>query len=226
VPETFESEDGFSLIELLVAMVILGVGVVSVMATIGTAIIGSSAHRNHASAETVTRDFSEAVVAKANTEGTYQICPSATDLTPSFTGPTNSSGTALYLVTIEAPPAAQWGSDFVGSSPQPVEYWIPGGALPDGSATAFPNGAYRPRGTSTASTTSKNDCWAFVRSVCPTDLYGGSSSYKPPASCDPGIQRVWIHVRTNPAVAGAKLVDSVDQYSRIVVRRYDAQSPT
>src|SRR4051794_27726620 len=106
-------------------MTILSIGAVSIMAAIGTSVFSASAHRSYATAETVTRDFAEAVNAQANAMTPYKPCPTAADLTPTaaqFTSPTNASGQALYLVTIEAPPTG---------SPDAVQYWIPG---------TFPNG--------------------------------------------------------------------------------------
>lgn len=219
------ADDGFSLIELVIAMLILGIGVVSIMAAIGTAVFSSGIHRNYASAETVTRDYAEAINTKANTASTYQICPSVSDLTPTFTIPKNTSGTDLYTVLIEAPPS-KWAGDFSGAA-QPVEYWIPNAKLPNGTSTSFPNGAFRPQGTKgTIATDPLADCWSYVQSSCKVADYGGSlANYKPPASCDPGLQRVWVHIKTNPALGGTKAADTIDQYSRILVRRFDASTP-
>lgn len=210
------ADAGFSLIEILIAMVILGIGSVSIMAAIGTSVFSASAHRSYATAETVTRDFAEAINLKANSAVPYVLCPTATDLMPTaaqFTGPTNGSGQALYLFSIEAPPAP-WNAE----SSAAVQYWIP---------STFPNGTFQ----------GYRDCWnmttplGWVQQQCkvadPLDGgYGTGANYKPVASCDPGLQRVWIHVKTNPVVANscAKLVDCVDQYSRILVRRNDEKA--
>jgi prepilin-type N-terminal cleavage/methylation domain-containing protein len=205
VKQSISSEDGFSLLEILIAMMILGIGAVSIMAAIGTSVFSATAHRSYASAETVTRDFAEAVSIRANSAVPYVPCPTVADLTPTaaqFTAPTNTSGQALYLVAVEAPPSP-WTTDSTAA----VQYWIPG---------TFPNGSF----------SSATACDAALKANCPVALYSGSGSYKPTASCDPGLQRVWIHVKTNPVVANscAKLVDCVDQYSRILVRRYDAKT--
>jgi prepilin-type N-terminal cleavage/methylation domain-containing protein len=194
--QRFQSDGGFSLIELVIAMTILGIGSISVMAAIGTSVISSGVHRNYATAETVTRDYAEAINLKASTLSTYDVCPTAAQLTPTFTSPKNSANVALYTVAIEAPPST-WASD----STQAVQYWIP-------DSTGFPNGTFQNRSA----------CTSFSGNAC-------SAESRVTASCDPGLQRVWVHVKTNPSLlgAGTKDVDSVDQYSRILVRRYDAQ---
>jgi len=109
-------EHGETLIELLVTMVVMGIGLVGIVAALGGSIIASGSHRSLAKGEVVTRDFGEAVKAKANDASTHDVCPTAAQLTPTFSAPG-------WTLTID--PA--------------VEYWIP-------DATNFPNGGWVNRG--------------------------------------------------------------------------------
>ncbi|MGD9798161.1 MAG: prepilin-type N-terminal cleavage/methylation domain-containing protein [Acidimicrobiia bacterium] len=101
MPARAGDEDGFSLIELLIAVVVLGTGVVAVLAAMTTSITSSDVHRSLAGGEAVTRDYADAVKAKALAATTFTLCPPATALTPDFDEPG-------YTVTITA-----------------VEYWDP-----------------------------------------------------------------------------------------------------
>lgn len=70
------AEDGLSLIELLIAILVLGIGVTSIVLALGTAINTSRTTRNQASGETVVRRVTE-VLKEASLEPAYAAasCP-------------------------------------------------------------------------------------------------------------------------------------------------------
>jgi prepilin-type N-terminal cleavage/methylation domain-containing protein len=96
-----QDADGFSLIELLIAIVVLGVGVVAVVSAMSTTIVVVDVHRSLSAGETITRNYVDAVKAKALAATTYTKCPLIADVTPTF----SASG---YVVTVTG-----------------VEYWLP-----------------------------------------------------------------------------------------------------
>jgi type II secretory pathway pseudopilin PulG len=105
----FRPEGGETLIELLVTILVISIGLVAVVAAMGSSIIASDAHQSAASGEAVIRDYAEAVKAKASTMTT--LCPTRDEMEPSFTPP------AGWAVEIADPP----------------EYWIKGAGFSDGT---------------------------------------------------------------------------------------------
>lgn len=110
-------ERGETLMELMITILVIGVGMVAIVGMMGGSVVASDTHRQLASAEVIVRDFGEAIKEKAagNAGATYVACPTATDLTPSgFTVPTN------------------WNTPTITK----VEYWVPDPAnFPRGSFT-------------------------------------------------------------------------------------------
>lgn len=94
-------EEGFSLVEILVALTILGVVVVTFVSVMASMTLATEHHRGQGATDAVLRDFGEEVKEKALTATTYTQCPQAADLTPVFS-------VAGYTTVL---------SD--------VEYWIP-----------------------------------------------------------------------------------------------------
>lgn len=87
------SEAGTTLIELLVAVAIMGIAFVTILGGIGTAIIGSDAQRRDASAGLVLTSAAERVVAEADP---YAYVPCATDYQDPAPPP------ARYSVTVNS----------------------------------------------------------------------------------------------------------------------------
>jgi Tfp pilus assembly protein PilV len=67
-------EDGATLIEVLIAVMILGVAVVAFIGALGTGVVSSDVHRRQATAETAIRRYAEAVKARPFTA----TCPTTT----------------------------------------------------------------------------------------------------------------------------------------------------
>lgn len=99
-PRLRSQEDGLSLIELLVAVVVLSVGGVAVLGALATVITSTDSNRSSSSAEVITRDFAEAVKNKALTATTFPVCAGAASLTPgSLPAPWTLDG-PVWTVTI------------------------------------------------------------------------------------------------------------------------------
>jgi prepilin-type N-terminal cleavage/methylation domain-containing protein len=76
-------EDGFTLVEVLLAVVILGIAVVTFVSGLAAAIRSSDLHRKDATIQTVLRNYAEALQASASS------CPGS--LSPSYSAPAGYS---------------------------------------------------------------------------------------------------------------------------------------
>jgi prepilin-type N-terminal cleavage/methylation domain-containing protein len=106
-PERGHGEDGFTLVEILMALVILSVAILVFVGVLTSLTVQTETHRGQGAVDTVARDWGEAIKQKALNATSYVQCPVWSDLNPSFTFPTG----------------------FSGSTPT-VEYWVPSGANP------------------------------------------------------------------------------------------------
>lgn len=100
-----EDDDGTSLIEILLAIMILGTGVTAILAMLATGINISGVHRSYATGETITRQVTEGAKNMADyvtTSGAKNPCPDASSLAPA------------------APP-----SSWTFPTPVTVRYWLP-----------------------------------------------------------------------------------------------------
>lgn len=92
-----------TLIEILVAMMILGVAVVTLVGAMTSLSIATQHHRGLGATDTVVRDFGESIKKNAIHAATYTSCPTAAELTtPAFAAPIG------YTTSVDK-----------------VEYWIP-----------------------------------------------------------------------------------------------------
>jgi prepilin-type N-terminal cleavage/methylation domain-containing protein len=105
VPDA-EREDGVTLIELLVAIVILGTAVITLTGAMSSLLLATQHHRGQGATDTVLRGYGEAIKSKAKLAANYPQCPTAAQLTPTFTD---------YDPLVFNPPVIS----------APVEYWIP-----------------------------------------------------------------------------------------------------
>lgn len=130
-------DEGFTLVEVLIALVILAVASVVLVASMGSLVVASANHRGIASSDAVLRDFSDAVKAKAATvsSSTYTTCY------PPGLVPTGSAS-AWYT-----PPSSFTGTVTVTS----LSYWIPADSTL----------------TTSSKWGTQADCIAYVDSVCP-----------------------------------------------------------
>lgn len=108
------SESGTTLLEIMIAVAILGISFVALLGGMTTSIIASDFHRKEATAGAALRNFAEAVKAEAY-DGT---CPAT--YSPAFTPPNDPSG-APYVATIAS-----------------TEYWEAGTGTAPTTATFTP----------------------------------------------------------------------------------------
>jgi type II secretory pathway pseudopilin PulG len=108
---TTANEQGESLLELLIAVAIMGIAVVSVIAGLATSIIASDLHRKQSTAGATVRDFGEAIENYVvNTA--YTSCATTSTYSPATIGYSPPSG---YIASITA--VTYWsGTSFVGGS--------------------------------------------------------------------------------------------------------------
>ena len=89
------TDGGFTLVEVLVALVILGVAVVAIVGVMVNLVIGSETQKGQAEADAGIRAYAEAIQNQLNTAPSANVsgssCPSATDMAPSASNFTQRS---------------------------------------------------------------------------------------------------------------------------------------
>jgi prepilin-type N-terminal cleavage/methylation domain-containing protein len=83
-----QSEAGMTLVEVLVALAILGIAVITIVGGLGTASNASDRHRKQATADTVVKGYAEAIKQKDEV-GAYVGCTTATPTPLSSYAPTS-----------------------------------------------------------------------------------------------------------------------------------------
>lgn len=106
-------ERGETLIELLVAMVILGVAVVAVVGAFGTGITLSDVHRKQASAGAAVRDYAEQVQNYVAGSG-FTACAGPAGYSPATVGFTPPSGYAASVSTVQYWTGSAWSASCGG----------------------------------------------------------------------------------------------------------------
>jgi prepilin-type N-terminal cleavage/methylation domain-containing protein len=96
-------ERGETLLELLVAVTILGVVVVALVGGLRTSVLMSDLHRKQATAGAVVRDYAEAIEASVGTGG-YVACAT----TASYVAPTGFSPPAGFTRSVVAGSMRYW----------------------------------------------------------------------------------------------------------------------
>jgi prepilin-type N-terminal cleavage/methylation domain-containing protein len=76
VRERADDESGVTLVELIMAVVILSIAFVAILAAMGTAVIVSDVHKRQATAETILGGWAETLKAQ-----TYVACPTSSEYT-------------------------------------------------------------------------------------------------------------------------------------------------
>lgn len=104
-------ERGETLIELVVAVSIMGVALVAVMAGLGTSVLVSDVHRKQATAGSVLRNYAEAINATV-TSGGYVNCASPA----AYTSPAGFTPPGDYSVSVVSGSMRYWN----GSTWQPT----------------------------------------------------------------------------------------------------------
>src|SRR3954464_15696411 len=97
-------ETGETLVELLVTIVVISIGLVAVVAELGSTILASDAHSSMAGTEVVVRNYADVVKAKAATPvaaASYIRCPAASDFKPPLADYTPPNGWHVDITKIE-----------------------------------------------------------------------------------------------------------------------------
>lgn len=139
--DRYVEERGETLIELIITIIVIGIGLVAVVSMLGSTIIASDAHRGMAEGEVVLRDFGEALKELA---GANRDDPATDDGDPDTTADMEyvhcpEWGSTPALTPAFSPPSG-WNAPTITK----VEWWIPG---------TFPNGDF---------STTRSDCTALV----------------------------------------------------------------
>jgi prepilin-type N-terminal cleavage/methylation domain-containing protein len=92
---------GFTLLELLVAVAILGIAVAVIVGGMTTSILSSDIHRKDVTVDTLARSYAEAVKQQIASGG-YVACATKTSYAPAFTTPANYSVAVSRLRYLKA----------------------------------------------------------------------------------------------------------------------------
>jgi len=139
--DRLRDERGETLLEILITIMIMGTGLVAVVAALGSVIIASDAHHSMAQGEVIVRDYGEQIKAKARTAATVTPCPDDSDLDP--TPLTDDVDTSLA--------GAGWSATITK-----VWWWIP-----DSNVASFPNGTW---------TDQQSDCTDYYQNTCGVEI--------------------------------------------------------
>jgi type II secretory pathway pseudopilin PulG len=194
-----DSEQGETLVELLITMVVIAIGLVAIVGELGATIVASDAHSSMAQAEVIVRDYADVVKNKASAPvalTSYQRCPTASTFKPTTSGPTPEFTVPNH-----------WQVDIVK-----IEYW-----LPDNSN--FPNGTFENTtattsvgGTAPGGSWTQTDCNNYMLTVCALGTGQTLSSCDP--RFDPGLWRLTLRAWNDRTDYGKE-----DFRSTILVRR-------
>ena len=111
-----DTEAGDTLLEILLALVVLGVSALAILLAFSTSIIGSSDYRTVASADTVLRTAAEQATSLIQQQpaSAWTTCAEANLTSSQFTLPTGYSASVLPTT----------------HTPSPIQYWNPSPASP------------------------------------------------------------------------------------------------
>ncbi len=111
-------ERGETLVELLIAIVILGVAVTTLLAALATAITASASHRRHATSDTLARSFAEALSDPDPASGTpYVDCATSYPLPGYLAVPTGFDAPTTAVSYWKAGSTGASDADFTTTCP-------------------------------------------------------------------------------------------------------------
>ena len=108
LPDQLRSDAGETLVELLVAIAILGVGGVAVLAGLQLSVKTSDVHRREATGGAYVRSFAEAIQTHVDSFG-YKSCASAAAGYESVTVPALPPGYTREVTAVQSWNGATWG---------------------------------------------------------------------------------------------------------------------
>ena len=103
------SDSGETLIELLMAIAIMGIVAVSLVGGVTTSIIISGIHRNQGTAGAAVRSYAESIV-KYVSAGSYVDCATTSSYVPATVGYTVPTGFTVPAYTIQYWTGSAWGA--------------------------------------------------------------------------------------------------------------------
>jgi prepilin-type N-terminal cleavage/methylation domain-containing protein len=104
------SDRGETLIELLVAIAILGIAAVAILGGLMVSTQSSTIHRNSATGGAYVRSFAEAIQNLVDTSGGYKPCGSALSDYASVTVPDLPSGYVPSVTSVQSWNGSTWGA--------------------------------------------------------------------------------------------------------------------
>jgi len=120
-----KDQNGDTLIEILIAVVLLSFAVIAVVDSLTTTVVSASSHRTQTRLTTLLKTFAEQVTSRVQVGTGYIVCGSAAAYNAAF-GPSPGDGTEI------PPPGYNGYAETVAS----VSYWVTG--------TAYRAGSYAP----------------------------------------------------------------------------------
>lgn len=107
---TTRDERGETLIELVVAVAILGIGAVAILSGLILSIKTSTVHSNQASGGAYVRSFAEAIQNHVDTSGGYASCGAAVSTYQGVTVPSLPSGYTKTVASVQSWTGSAWGA--------------------------------------------------------------------------------------------------------------------
>lgn len=120
------NDEGTTLLELLIAIAILGVAVVALVGGMFTAVLTTDVHRKLTKGETLSRDYAEAAKGYLGSSAHWARCPAApvAPATVGFTPPAGYSAASLTVqYWVPSPAPGSWTATCPSGTDDTVQLW-------------------------------------------------------------------------------------------------------
>lgn len=235
-----DNDDGFTLIEMIMAMIVMTVAVVALVAAMSGLISFTQHDKGHAAVESTVQNFGQAVEARVSFHTKLQSAISDTATSMTVTDGSELPTANFYVsvdretvhVTSRSGNLLTGLGRHVGDPTSAVAHLANAPVLPEfrcpGAADLTPP-SYNQFSSAVNATISRVDYWnpetnsfmnqsacgTYYDSVCTYVATNGQSLPDIRPECDPGIERLTIHVTTT----GDGRLKGVDTFGQVIVRR-------